>query len=121
MKFCKECKEFKPHDLTKEPRSKASGFMGWVCWVCYTTAQRTKMRERGVLAPADRTYEAMVRKAQSALDKLATMPDMPNVIHQRKALEYELERAKLKVTRFGPNAYDFTQAELKKMAKSDND
>lgn len=125
MKLCKECNELKPYDPHAKRQSKAQGFVGLVCWDCFVRTQRAKMQERATAKnPQDRTYGAMVRKAQRALDKLSTMPDSPNVDHQRKAFEYELERAQLKVARFGATAYDFTQAELKKAtkkAKSDID
>jgi len=120
MKLCKECDEYKPYDPTQGRQTKASGFAGKVCWDCFVIAQRAKMRERNCKNPADRTYSVLVTKAQNALDRLAKLADTPTVVHQRKALEYDLERAKLKVVKFGPDAYDFTRAELRK-AKIHND
>lgn len=122
MRLCKACGQYKPFDPTQKLQSKACGFMGKLCWSCYAATQRTKMQKR--MSPADRSYGALVRKAQSALDKLADIPDTPETVHTRKVLEYDLQRAQNKADRFGADAYDFTPAEVNRairMAKSDVD
>lgn len=117
MRLCKECNQLKPYEPTQRRQSKASGFMGNICWNCFVETQRAVMRERTTRNPTDRTYGALVLKAQNALDRLKNLEPSPKVAHQLKSLEYDLERAKLKVAKFGPNAYDFTQAELKQVTR----
>ncbi len=121
MKQCKECGEFKPYNQHAKRQSKEQGFVGKVCWDCFVVAQRLNMQARTTRKdPQSRTYGALVLKVQSALDKLSTMPSSPSLEHQRQALEYDLEKAKFKATKFGPNAYDYTPAELRKATKKAN-
>lgn len=113
MKFCKDCEQFKPHDPTQKHQSKASGFMGKVCWDCFVLAQRAKMQSRRDPVQS-RSYGALILKAQSTLDKLKDVEATPEVMYQRNMAQCDLIRAQHKANRFGPDAYDFTPAELKR-------
>lgn len=109
MKFCETCGELKPYVHTEKRLSKASGFVGATCWDCHIVAQRTKMQGRlNIKGPASSiTYGALVLKAQSVVDKLATMEASPANEFKVAHAKYLLQKAQHKADRFGPEAFDF--------------